>query len=111
MLHPLLYTSPRLSPLRPYTNAVLARMIRHDNNYQFTVARWYVQPPKDTAGGESATEKKDIVDGDPRMVFGETEFQTMREKYQMPKHVHPKIVSEVTIRLSSYAMVYWVLIH
>lgn len=111
MLHPLLYTSPRLSPLRPYSNAVLARMMRYDNCYQFTSARWYVQPPKENAGEESATQKKEIVDDDPRMVFGEREFQTMREKYQMPKHVHAVCIMEVTVRLSSYVTVYWVLIH
>jgi hypothetical protein len=89
MLQPLLYISPRLSPLRPYSNAVLARMIRHDNAYQFTVARWYIQPSKDDAVEDSPAQKKEISDDDPRMIFGETEFQTMREKYRMPKHVYP----------------------
>jgi hypothetical protein len=62
-------------------------MIRHDNGYQFTVARWYVHPSKGDAGEDSPAQKKEVVDDDPRIVFGETEFQTMREKYRVPKYV------------------------
>ena len=104
MLHPLLYTSPRLTPLRPYSNAVLARLLHPDINYGHPNPRWFVRPSnaalnrqsaangkdsiaKDPADQETAKEKQDVMDSDPRMVFGETEFKNVREKYKMPKHV------------------------
>ena len=91
MLHPLVYLSPRLSPLRPYTNAVLARMLRSNINYGNPSPRWFVIPPKSTADPtekQSTAEKlESVVDDDPRIIFGETEFKTIRENYNMPKHV------------------------
>jgi hypothetical protein len=92
MLHPLLYTSLRLSPLRPYSNAVLARMLHPPINYGHPAPRWFVKLPERRKGDEDPTEKqstaeKERVDSDPRIVFGETEFKTVREKYIMPKHV------------------------
>jgi hypothetical protein len=103
MLHPLLYTSPRLSPLRPYSNAVFARLIRPDINYGHPTPRWFVRPSnaalnrtsltngerakEDTADRQTPKEKQEVVDADPRMVFGETEFKNVRDKYTMPKHV------------------------
>ena len=103
MLHPLLYTSPRLTPLRPYSNAVLARLIHPDINYGHPTPRWFVRPSnaalnrnsqtngeygrEDAVDRQTSKEKQDAVDTDPRMVFGETEFKNIREKYRMPKHV------------------------
>jgi hypothetical protein len=104
MLHPLLYTSPRLTPLRPYSNAVLARLLHPHINYGHPTPRWFVRPSnaslnrqpdangnyrtaKDPADQQTTKEKQDVMDSDPRMVFGETEFKTVREKYKMPKHV------------------------
>jgi hypothetical protein len=42
---------------------------------------------EDTADRQTPKEKQEVVDADPRMVFGETEFKNVREKYTMPKHV------------------------
>lgn len=103
MLHPLLYTSPRLTPLRPYSNAVLARLLHPEINYGHPTPRWFVQPSnaalnrqsetngttKDAVNQQTTEEREDAMDADPRMVFGETEFKNVREKYKMPKHVHP----------------------
>ena len=92
MLHPLVYLSPRLSPLRPYTNAVLARMLRSNINYGNPSPRWFVIPPKSAAvptEEQSTVEKESVLDDDPRIIFGEAEFKTIREKYNMPKHVFP----------------------
>ena len=103
MLRPLLYTSPRLTPLRPYSNAVLARLLHPEINYGQPAPRWFVRPSnaalnrqsetnrelieKDAADKQTAKQTQDALDSDPRMVFGETEFKNVREKYKMPKHV------------------------
>ena len=90
MLPPLLYLSPRLSPLRPYTNAVLVRMLRPNINYGNLSPRWFVIPPKvaaDPTEKQSSAETESVDDDDPRIIFGETEFKTVREKYNMPKYV------------------------
>jgi hypothetical protein len=42
---------------------------------------------EDTADRQTPKEKQEVVDADPRMVFGETEFKNVRDKYTMPKHV------------------------
>ena len=102
MLHPLLYTSLRLSPLRPYQNAVLARMIHPNIEYGNPTPRWFIQLPRskststssadtseDPTEKQSTAEKESSVDNDPRIIFGETEFKTVREKYNMPKYVCP----------------------
>jgi hypothetical protein len=84
MLKPLLYASPRLSPLRPYINAVLARP---PVNYGNPTLRWLVIPRQDPAKKQQDAESSQTIDEDPRVVFGETEFRTVREKYNMPKYV------------------------
>lgn len=84
MLKPLLYASPRLSPLRPYVNAVLARMLHPPINYGNPTPRWLVIPRQDPAKKQQDAESSHE---DPRVVFGETEFRTVREKYNMPKYV------------------------
>ena len=95
MLHPLLYTSLRLSPLRPYQNAVLARMLRLNINYGNPTPQWFVQFPKtynnsaDPTEEQPTVENRSAADNDPRIIFGETEFQSLREKYNMPKYVCP----------------------
>ena len=90
MLPPLLYLSPRLSPLRPYTNAVLGRMLHPNINYGNPSPRWFVKPPNTAAGPtekQSSAETGSANDDDLRIIFGETEFKTVREKYNMPKYV------------------------
>ena len=103
MLRPLLYLSPSLTPLRPYSNAVLARLIRPDIDlYGHPSPRWFVKFDKpettlpsrgtqasDLLDGHAYAEIQHVVDRDPRLTFGETEFQTLRQKYNMPKNVHP----------------------
>src|SRR5271156_653152 len=96
MLPPLLYTSLKLSPLRPYTNAVLARLIHPDINNGYPAPRWYVVPParqgeKDPTEKQSTAERENAIDSDPRIVLGETEFKTIRDKYKVPKHVLPSL--------------------
>ena len=44
---------------------------------------------EDAADQQTTKEKQEAMDADPRMVFGETEFKNVREKYKMPKHVGP----------------------
>jgi hypothetical protein len=103
MPHPLLYTSTRLFPLRPYPNAVLALMLRPPINCKVHPnPRWLIIPPKKTSNasdpakpGDSKdptskqqdAESSSTVTNDPRIVFGETEFRTLRQKYNMPKFV------------------------
>jgi hypothetical protein len=93
MLQPLLYTSTRLVPLRPYSNAVLARLLHPDIRYANSSPEWVIQFPDDTRRFTSSTEssaeqsRDEIVESDPRIVFGETEFKVKRDKYNMPKHV------------------------
>lgn len=93
MLQPLIYTSTRLAPLKPYSNAVLARLLHVDVPFRKSSPRWFVQLPRADRGFKSsmtASEKQsrdEIVDSDPRIVFGETEFKAKRDKYTMPKHV------------------------
>src|SRR5208282_950259 len=92
MLHPLIYLSPGLSPLRPYTNAVLARMLRLNIIYGNSSPRWFVMPPKpaaDPTEKQSTAEQESAADDDQRIIFEDTEFKTVREKYNMPKHVFP----------------------
>jgi hypothetical protein len=95
MLRPLLYTSLRLSPLRPYQNAVVARMLRLNINYGNPTPQWFIQFPRTYNNSAAATEeqstaeKQIATDNDPRIIFGKTEFQTIREKYNMPKYVRP----------------------
>lgn len=96
MLHPLLYTSLRLSPLRPYSNAVLARMLHPNIDYGHPTPRWFIQPlsnyhksaAEDPTEKQSTAEKESVGDSDPRMIFTETEFQIVREQYNMPKYVY-----------------------
>jgi hypothetical protein len=95
MLKPLLYTSTRLSPLRPYSNAVLARLLDADIPSQTSSAQWLVNPPRRYTTSKKSTEepnRDEIVENDPRIIFGETEFKTRKEKYNMPKHVTILIV-------------------
>lgn len=102
MLHPLLYISPHLSPIRPYTTAVFARLLRADLNYGHPAPQWFVipkqyatksveskEPKKDAADKQSPAEKQRSLEQDPRIVFGEEEFRSIREKYRMPKYVTP----------------------
>jgi hypothetical protein len=104
MLHPLLYLSPSMTPLRPYSIAVLGRIIHPNINYGHPSPRWFItsrnpeskQSPvnkqdPDPTEKQSTAEKQNAVDSDPRIVFGETEFQTIREKYNMPKYVLPQL--------------------
>ena len=100
MLHPLLYTSTRLTPLKPYSNAVLARLIHPDIHYGNPTPRWFIQfPPTDKrfeSSGKPPEEHRidEIVENDPRIIFGETEFKTKRDKYTMPKNVRPREKTE-----------------
>lgn len=96
MLRPLLYTSTRLTPLRPYSNAVLARLLHPVIDYGLSSPRWFIHPQWDDRPFESSLkspeeQKRDgtvkIVENDPRIVFGETDFKTKRETYSMPKYV------------------------
>src|SRR5579859_6314085 len=90
MLPPLLYTSPRLSPLRPTANAIFTRLLHPVVIYGHPAPRWVVIPAKEK--GEKTVDEKDsenAVDGDPHITFAETEFQTLKEKYRTPKHVPP----------------------
>src|SRR5579862_629142 len=96
MLHPLLYTSPRLSPIRPYSNAVFSRLLNADINYGHPSPQWFILPrhlstkteKKDAADTQSPEQKQGSVEGDPRIVFSDHEFSTIREKYRMPKNVN-----------------------
>ena len=97
MLHPLLYLSPRLSPVRPYQTAVFARLLHSDINYLNHEPRWFVQPrhysksATDKQPGQtdkqSAVDKQYAIPSDSRLVFSEKEFQSIRDKYKMPKLV------------------------
>jgi len=91
----LLYTSPKLAPLiRPSTNTVLSRLSHPGINYGCPPQRWYVVPPnrgqKDPTEKQSTAERENAIDSDPRIVFGETEFKTVRDKYNVPRHVSPR---------------------
>ena len=97
MLRPLLYTSTRLTPLRPYSNAVLARLLHPDIDYGLSSPRWFIHPQRDDSRFESSSKSfeersrdgiVEIAEGDRRIVFGETDFKTKRETYSMPKYVH-----------------------
>jgi hypothetical protein len=90
MLKPLLYTSTRLSPLRPYSNAVLARLLQADIPAQTLSPRWLINPPRRYTSSKKSTQepnRDEILENDPRSIFGETEFKARKEKYNMPKHV------------------------
>jgi hypothetical protein len=90
MLKPLLYTSTRLSPLRPYTNAVLARLLHADIPSQPSSPQWLINPPRRYASSKKSSgepSRDEIIENDPRIIFGETEFKTKKDKYNTPKHV------------------------
>ena len=101
MLHPLLYTSHRLSPLRPYNNVVFSRLLKADIQYNRPSPRWIIPPPirthatrgKDAADKQSEEEKQTSVEQDPRIIFSENEFRTVQEEYRMPKNVRlPRVM-------------------
>ena len=58
MLHPLLCTSTRLSPLRPYSNTVLARMLHPPINYGNPSPRWFVKLPESGKENDDSPEKQ-----------------------------------------------------
>jgi hypothetical protein len=70
-------------------------MLRSNIPYNPT-PRWLVTlPRKDPTEKQQDAESENTVKQDPRIVFGETEFRAVREKYNMPKYVFPSEKSKI----------------
>ena len=123
LLPPLLYLSPRLTPLRPYSNAVLSRLIRPDIDFYGQPSQWLIkfdnhqskqrtkaQMSSDLSERHPDPEKLDAVNRDPRIPFAKTEFRTLRQQYRMPKNVLTSSESCSQIRHLYSAMDYSALI-